>query len=543
MIDIPAIKSRLSDPREVARLLGLRVMGPQARGVMVACPAHGNRSGSMSLRSDGGIVRAHCFGCGFHGDVIDLLGAIERDPRRGLARAADLAGGAAPMARVEVVHDERLPAEVYHELAERILDAGRLDGRSWVREVEAYLKERRLLELARADGWACLPGLNWLLQIAEEVCDANSRDVLQADRESNSGIRRDKTVLHASNVSSGSVQSRSAQSGVLTPSDLLIRAKLAQYNKRGEFVPAWGRWLLVIPWRGTDGRISALQRRRTWKHVPRDENDPEPAKYVLPWLPDWPYGSERVDYGQERIAKEVGCALGRNDISGVGKVEYRSEGRQANASYIFYGTRGGVGRATTDPRLCVGRKVAIVEGAVDVLAMRAMHPGFVVLGIPGINNWRSSWASLVAGHEVRFALDRGKPDPHGIVPEDRACAKIALDVAQAAWQASSAASAGTGSSNVRRGMAIPGGCSSETRAGAERTPANGIGPALEKSGAFAFSFTDLTLDWLISRHRRGKTLFCVLCGAPEPWLCRGCGRRRAPVGMDWGEVWWGKRQL
>ena len=119
----------------------------------------------------------------------------------------------------------------------------------------------------------------------------------------------------------------------------------------------------------------------------------------------------------------------------------------------------------------------------DALAMRALHPSFAVLGIPGINNWRSSWASLVAGAEICYALDRGKPDPNGIVPEDRACARIALDCA---------------------------------------------GRGLERDGV---------LDWLISRHRRGKSLFCVLCGAPEPWLCRGCGRRRAPVGMDWGEVW------
>ena len=532
MIDIPAIKARLSDPREVARLLGLRVMGPQARGVMVACPIHGNKSGSMSLRNDGNIVRAHCFGCGFHGDIVDLLGAIERDPRRGLARAAELAGGAVPMARVEVVQDERLPAEVYHELAARILEAGRLDGRPWVREVEAYLEERRLLEFAQADGWACLPGLKWLLQIAEEVCDGLSASGDGCKSDGNSATVDEK--VRASLANEGSHISASKEGiargycvGVgrysdlqslenITPHALLIRAKLAQYNKRGEFVPTWGRWRLVIPWRGPDGRISALQRRRTWKHVPRDANDPEPAKYVLPWLPDWPYGSERIGGFDEHQTRFVGHTS--EQLAGSGAAPQRcgesGNGRQADQKRVLSGQGNGVVRGG-EPieqihRHHSGRRIAIVEGAVDVLAMRAMHPGFVVLGIPGINNWRSSWASLVAGADVRYALDGGKPrKSDGLISEDIACARIALDVAQAAWHGSIIRAKDVG-------------------AGHEAQP---------RGSLFAFPFTDRTVDWLLSRYRRGRSLFCVLCGAPEPWLCRGCGRRRAPVGMDWGEVW------
>ncbi len=477
MLDIPAIKARLSDPREVARLLGLRVMGPQRRGVMVACPIHGNRSGSMSLRNDDGKVRAHCFGCGFHGDIIDLLGAIESDPRRGLARAAELAGGAVPMARVEVVQDERLSEEVYHELAEQILEAGRLDGRAWVREVEAYLAERRLLELARADGWACLPGLKWLLQIAEEVCGVYPN----ASKRTGQAARRDNANGN-----------RAKDDAFVLVRTLLIRAKLAQYNKRGEFVPTWGRWRLVIPWRGPDGRISALQRRRTWKHVPRDDNDPEPAKYVLPWLPDWPYGSERIGGAYGMSAGDFAIDQISSITTGLRDAHKESESQvfQSRKAELCAMALESSGVSSRDAAYRL-EKVAIVEGAVDTLAMRALHPGFVVVGIPGINNWRSSWAEFVAATckqnlTVRYALDRGKPDPHGIVPEDRACARIALDCA---------------------GM------------GQER---------------------DGVLEWLISRHRRGKTLFCVLCGAPEPWLCRGCGRRRAPVGMDWGEVWRGQ---
>jgi hypothetical protein len=127
------------------------------------------------------------------------------------------------------------------------------------------------------------------------------------------------------------------------------------------------------------------------------------------------------------------------------------------------------------------RPVAIVEGAVDTLALRALHPRLHVIGIPGINGWRASWAAL-AGDAPRIALDRGKPDPHGIVQEDRAAARIALDCAG-------------------RGQE-----------------------------------TDRALEWWLSRHRRGRALGCVLCGAGEAWLCGACGRRRAPVGMDWGDL-------
>ena len=167
--------------------------------------------------------------------------------------------------------------------------------------------------------------------------------------------------------------------------------------------------------------------------------------------------------------------------------------------------------------------------------MRAMHPKFVVLGIPGINNWRSSWVSLVAGHEVRYALDRGKPrKSDGLISEDMACARIALDVARAVWQESAALSSRWGG---KYHGDPPWQRVNDCDQGSVTATGGQSGKALGQPGAFAFPAAEATLDWLISRHRRSKSLFCVLCGAPEPWLCRGCGRRRAPVGMDWGEVW------
>lgn len=371
MIDIHALKARLSDPREVARLLGLRVEQKLGNGVLCRCPVHNNKSGALRLQVKGGALKMNCFGCGIYGDAIDLIVAMEGDYRRGLERAASLVGGSVAVPVPVYAEPDRCDPDVYHELATRVLDAGCLDRREWTMPVQDYLGKRGLLELARENGWAALPPLKWLQGLA--------------DREA------------------------------------LVKAKLARWTDRGEFVATWPAHRLVIPWRGPDGRINALQRRRV--------TDGDGPKYVLPWAPEWPYGSESIPAGNHYL------------------------------------------------------RVSIVEGAVDTLAMRALYPSFAALGIPGINGWRASWASLAAGRELRIALDWGKPDPNGIVQEDRAAARIALDCAG-------------------RGQE-----------------------------------TDRVLEWWLSRWRRGRALGCVLCGAGEAWLCGGCGRRRAPAGLDWGGIW------
>ena len=146
--------------------------------------------------------------------------------------------------------------------------------------------------------------------------------------------------------------------------------------------------------------------------------------------------------------------------------------------------RGNVSRELCDAAFGA-RGVAFCEGAVDALALRALRPAFLAIGIPGIKNWRPEWAKLAQG-KWRIALDRDKPDRNGIVQADESAARMALDLA---------------------------------------------GRGLERDGV---------LEWMVSRHRRGRTLFCVLCGASEPWLCRGCGRRR-PRGKDWAEDWANQR--
>jgi DNA primase len=97
--DIDAVKRALADPREVCRRLGLDQQAkPQGGGgLTILCPAHGDRSPSCSVtRGPDGTLRVRCFACGFAGDVLDLLAAVERLDRNRdfpelLRRAAELA--------------------------------------------------------------------------------------------------------------------------------------------------------------------------------------------------------------------------------------------------------------------------------------------------------------------------------------------------------------------------------------------------------------------------------------------------------------------
>ena len=75
-----------------------------------------------------------------------------------------------------------------------------------------------------------------------------------------------------------------------------------------------------------------------------------------------------------------------------------------------------------------GVTLVLVEGALDVLAMRALARSHdlerIVLGIPGTGGWRKEWAALGAGRDVIVALD-------GDSAGDDAINNIALDLVDA----------------------------------------------------------------------------------------------------------------
>lgn len=165
MLDAEAIKSALSDPRNICGALGLldharRSVG----GLLIRCPSHDERTPSCSVtRGPDGTIRVRCFACGFTGDVFSLVAAVDglgtrRDFMRVIERAARLAGldadvesGPRPMAppppdcpfppqpEVERLWDNASPLAQDHEAAEyfasRGLDAHSLDTCDLVRAI------------------------------------------------------------------------------------------------------------------------------------------------------------------------------------------------------------------------------------------------------------------------------------------------------------------------------------------------------------------------------------------------------------------------
>lgn len=137
--------------------------------------------------------------------------------------------------------------------------------------------------------------------------------------------------------------------------DAWIRSGLAVRSGRRRGAWVWSTHRLVIPWRGPDGRVHSLQRRCLG---PAPEGV---GKYIFPSgrAPRWPYGAEAVAAG------------------------------------------GDVGT------------VAFVEGATDVLALRAIcrqHGVAVdVLGLPGAQSWKgprgAAWAAMARGRVAVLALD------------------------------------------------------------------------------------------------------------------------------------------
>ena len=100
--DVAELRKRLTDPRHLCASLGLLdgyKPGRQAGGgLLIRCPAHGERHPSCSVRRGrDGTIQVRCFSCDFGGDALSLVAAARGlDPRRQfgavLSEAARLAG-------------------------------------------------------------------------------------------------------------------------------------------------------------------------------------------------------------------------------------------------------------------------------------------------------------------------------------------------------------------------------------------------------------------------------------------------------------------
>lgn len=117
--------SKLSDPRELARALGLEQgMQRQSRGVLVRCPNHDEKNASCSvIVGADGTVQCRCHACGWSADALGLVAKVngldtDRDFPRVKEIAAQIAGVALePYAKAE----RKIVAEYDYTTAEGAL--------------------------------------------------------------------------------------------------------------------------------------------------------------------------------------------------------------------------------------------------------------------------------------------------------------------------------------------------------------------------------------------------------------------------------------
>lgn len=327
--DVRDVRDALCDPRGLCDALGLldgpRSWSRQARGVLVRCPWHEERTPSCSVFVGGdGTVAVKCHGCGASGDALSLVAAVRGLDLRAdfgavLEECAYLAGvrltpsstgyvarpAPAPRAAPVTLGDDAFAA-----LADALLELCPVEG-----EVDAwgYLRRRGIAELAR--GWAALP--------SSATGRAQVRDALVAR------VGR----------------------------DAWLRSGLAHADgpKAGEWL--FGDHRLVIPWRaaGVQGAVVTLQRRLL--RAPSSASEP---RYVVPRG-----RPATVPYGCETALEELGAGM---ELCIV-------EGAIDTLAMRLLAGRAGLERATVGIpgvehwRRCAGPLCGAVRGCVAVIAL------------------------------------------------------------------------------------------------------------------------------------------------------------------------------
>lgn len=317
--DAGEIRRALHDPRALVEALGLgKNAQRQCRnGVTILCPFHSERSPSCSVSlGEDTTVRVHCFGCDASGDALTLIAQVHGFDLRTqfdqvLEEAAKLAGvrlgQPTPKPREpKPAERDQLDALSYQAIATALLERCRLTD-----ELDSleYVDGRGLIATAAP---AQLGGLPPVERQRELIADL----------------------------------SRDFDADALASAGLLWRDRDSGKPQVSRFAHPHNR--LVIPWRGLDGSIAVLQRRRL------DAGEP---RYVFPsgMRPALPFGAEQLRaHGAERI-------------------------------------------------------LAFVEGALDVLALRLLDRrdeiGLLPLGLPGLDGWRPDWARFAKGRYVWLAFD------------------------------------------------------------------------------------------------------------------------------------------
>ena len=216
--DAAELRAQLTDPRHLCAALGLLdgyKPGRQAGGgLLIRCPAHGDKNPSCSVRRGrDGTVAVSCFGCGFTGDALTLIAAahgldpradfpailgeaariagvtLETAPRASTSRPAPSAAPEYPAAsEVAALWAAAGPVEADHQaaayLAGRALDPGTVD---------LYDLARVLPADAAAPSWARCNGKAWpashrlLLPVVDYLGTVRSLRAWRIDRTSDDG--------------------------------------------------------------------------------------------------------------------------------------------------------------------------------------------------------------------------------------------------------------------------------------------------------------------------------------------------------------------
>lgn len=364
-----AIRRALANPEALARSLGLCegregrswIRGAGGRSVRVRCPWHDDHKPACSITvGPDGTLRAHCFACSAGGDAFSLIAA-----GLGLDVRTDFASVVAEAAARAGIALPTSEPYTPRRPVERLPPPPPADTRPALDADTFHTLSEVVLSMAPLDR----EGKDYLsLRGLEAAARAEGWGALPKSIEGQGAIRR------------------AIEDHPQLGTDVWLRSGLAigpERKRAGEWIFAANR--LVIPWRDAGGRIVALQRR------------------VL--VSDPPDGCPKYIF---------------------------NTGRDVPAPYGAHLAREEIGHDSI---------VVFVEGAVDALAMRALlrvcsarvladlgpehaSSNFVVLGLPGVQRWRTEWAEWARGRRAVLAFD-DDPKAEARKNVDAACAELA----------------------------------------------------------------------------------------------------------------------
>jgi DNA primase len=370
------IRQRLSSPRHLIEGLGLEGHA-EGGGYKILCPAHNERSPSCSLsKGDDGTLRVKCFGCDLAGDVFTLLGAI-----RGLNTASnfpEIKGWAAELANVSLGRGPgSAPRRPAPPPPPRPVPA--LPGPPNRAELAFDRGARALLALCPLAG-SVGAGLAFRGILAEAQRDGWGELPPEAWRLTG----RDLEQAEANGFATEDRARLELLQALAAGRHL---RDLVWLIKAGSIVH--GEHRMLIPWRRPSGEINELQRRYATRNGDGAEKAPDRTpKYLF---------ANAKDYAPQ-------------------------------ARYAY-------GVESAD--LAQAEEIWVVEGAVDVLAVRALNRArqaplrLAALGLPGVAGWKQVSASVLAhvrGRVVRVALDNDAEPKQGV---EEAIEKITYEATRA----------------------------------------------------------------------------------------------------------------